>query len=399
MQTFLKVKTMIRVLLSLFVLLFFLPLISYSQTIELPLIHKDGYGPFPVGLGGISYWNDNESSNKGVPENWENIKFGGIGVIHHSIDFVCGKDTSGNLKMIIDANNNYDFSDDKVFSPMSTTRTTLFTMLNDSIVKENQIMVAYEEFLDNEVKIKVNAPIFICYLKERNMLLCNFPKHAVVKFKGEEFAICSNRFGGLSYEDISIIMLNDSLRQGKKANLQEHNLEEYIKIEGEIYKNKGVDIVKNVLVLEKVDTPEEQIFSTQVEFKSPLFKGENIVTKDSLSLEDFKGKYLYIDFWGLGCGPCIEELPHLEELYEKIDTSQFEFLGIVSGINEDAIKKIMDKHSVSWSHILSNKENNITKLYGVNSFPTTFLLDKEGRVIAKNLRSKELADKIKELTK
>ena len=68
-----------------------------------------------------------------------------------SIAFVYEEDTAGNYRMIIDANNNLDFSDDKVFSPMSTTSNTLFTMLNDSIAKENQIMVAYEEFLNNKI--------------------------------------------------------------------------------------------------------------------------------------------------------------------------------------------------------------------------------------------------------
>ena len=408
-----------------------------QKTIELPLIYKDGYGPFLPHVTGLSPYSNNhiiQLKVEGVPQDWKNAKIGHITMnryqevyqnflldnvseeyykntqwawhwtpdtlklsktpIKTSIAFVYEKEASGTYRMILDANNNLDFSDDKIFPPMPMSRITP----NDSILKLNQIMITHESFLNNEV-ITVHTPIYISYPESIDMLFCNYPRYAVAKFKGEEFAISSNDFTDVSYDEINIVMLNDSLKQGKKANDSQDYLEEYIKIEGEIYKIEGVEIEKDVLVLEKVNTPEDQIYSTQVGFKSPLFKGEDFLSKDSLALEDFRGKYLYLDFWSLGCRPCIQELPHLKELYDKLDKSQFEFLGIVSNSNEDALKKMMDKHSVSWSNILSSKKNDINKLYEVIALPATILLDKEGRIIATDLRHKELEEKINQLTK
>ena len=412
--------------------------IGCSQTtIELPLIYKDGYGPFYSSQSRISAysggsWKGIELKTKGIPDDWKDAEVGGIQMnIHQTvyqnylagnvseewytflqeawtwtpdtltlskepiksqIVFAYNKDILGNFSVIIDANNNLDFSDDKIFSPMTS-------LPVDSIIKKEQIMITYERFLNNKV-MEVSTPIVISYVKEVDMLMCNYPGYAVVKFKGEEFAICSDNFGNSDYENIGIIMLNDSLKQGKKANSRDF-LSEYIKIDGETYKNKGVDLEKNVLVLEKMKLSNDEIYSTQVGFKAPLFTAENFITKNAISLEEYRGKYLYIDFWTLGCGPCIAEFPHLKELYDKMDKSQFEFLGIISGSRneEDNIKKMMNKHFISWPHIVSNKEINLTELYDVNRFPTTILLDKEGRVIAKDLRSRELESKIKELTK
>ena len=197
-----------------------------------------------------------------------------------------------------------------------------------------------------------------------------------------------------------MVLLTDTLKHGGKAEPKEI-LEDYLIIKGKRYKSKGIDPEKNVLVLEEVESDKDQIYSTQIGFKAPLFSTEDFITKDSIALEDFRGKYLYLDFWALWCGPCIAELPHLKKLYDKVDKSQIEFLGIVesTGNDEGKIKELIDKNSVNWTHIISNKKINITELYNVRSFPTTILLDKEGRVIAKNIRSEELEQKLKELLK
>ena len=423
---------------KIFKLLFLIPLfnIGCSQTtIELPLTYKDGYGPFYSSLRGISAysggsWKGIELKTKGIPDDWKNAEVGGIQMnirqtvyqnylagnvseewytylqkawtwtpdtlilsktpIKSQIAFAYNKDILGNFSVIIDANNNLDFSDDKVFSPI---------LPEDSIIKEKQRMITYEKFSNNKVT-EVKTPIVVSYVKEINMLMCNFPGYATVKFKGEEFAICSDNFENSDYKDVSIIMLTDSLKQGGKVGSRDCS-EEFIKVDGETYKNKGVDLEKNVLVLEKIDLSKNEIYATQVGFKAPLFTAEDFVTKNAISLEEYRGKYLYIDFWSLGCHPCIAEFPHLKELYDKVDKSQIEFLGIVSGnSNEEVyIKKMMEKHSVNWPHIISNTEINLTELYGVKSFPTTLLLDKEGRIIYKNIRSKELGIKINELIK
>ena len=412
---------------------------SAQNTIELPLIYKDGYGPFTTSFSGLGPnsgggWSGINLKVKGIPEEWKNAEVGAIKMdlkqivyqnflngnlsedfykmlqqgwnwtpdtlklskipIKANIAFAYEKDTLGAIKMVIDANNNLDFSDDQILN------STYSDSYKSEVVTEEAIDITYERFLNNKIE-RVTTPVFIFYSNHVDMFMHNFPRYAVAELNGEEIAICSNSFSDASYEDIEMVLLNDSLKLGKQASIEEH-LEEYITIKGIKYRNKGVDLVKNILALEPVDTTStEQIYSSQLGFNAPLFKEESFITKDSIALEDYRGKYLYIDFWSLGCGPCIAEFPHLKEIYDTIDRAQIEFLGIVSsgGSDEDAIKELMDKHSVNWPHIISNKEVDLVKLYNVNKYPTTLLIDKEGRIIAKDLRSKELEIKLKELLK
>ena len=427
-------------------LLFILITVSKSalaqNVIELPLTYKEGYGPFSPSSYGTMIFSDNHNNplkgvylkSKGAPIEWGDAKFGQINLnlyqvvyqnfwsgnisnesyemlrqkwswtpdtlklskntIRTSIAFVDAKDSSGTLRMIVDANNNLDFSDDKVFTPSFTPPS------NVTELKESSIVVTYDKFVNNEVIIGDSSRVVIYSPENSGAFMYNFPGYAVAELNGEEIAICSDDFFDQLYETIYMVVLTDTLKQGGRAT-QDQILEEYITIKGKTYKSRGVDIERSVLVLEEVEVDEKQIYSSQIGFKAPLFKTENFITKDSVALEDFRGKYLYIDFWALWCGPCIAELPHLKKLYDKVDKSQIELLGVVvsSGRDEDRIEELMDKHSVNWTHVLSNKSLDLQKLYNVTGLPTTILLDRNGQIIAKDISSEELEKKLKELLK
>lgn len=116
-------------------------------------------------------------------------------------------------------------------------------------------------------------------------------------------------------------------------------------------------------------------------------------------MESLKGKYVLLDFWAVWCGPCIDEIPNLKKLYAAADKSQFEIIGIVGDSPSQSLEELIDKQGINWPQILSDETNEITKKYGINGYPTTFLLDKEGTIIAKNLRGTELEEKILSLIK
>jgi peroxiredoxin len=90
-------------------------------------------------------------------------------------------------------------------------------------------------------------------------------------------------------------------------------------------------------------------------------------------------------------------MPNLKTLYENTDRSKIEFLGIVGDSPAEGLEKMIERFGITWQQILSDETNPIVKKYGVNSYPTTLLIDPEGIIIAKNLRGKALEDKIKEL--
>ena len=118
-----------------------------------------------------------------------------------------------------------------------------------------------------------------------------------------------------------------------------------------------------------------------------------------LSLSSYKGKIVLIDFWASWCGPCRRENPHVVELYKKYKNKGFDVLGVSLDSNKDAWVAAIEKDGLAWKHIsdLGGWNSSAAKLYGVTSIPRTFLIDKEGKIIAKNLRGEQLTNKLKEI--
>ncbi len=413
---------------------------SNQKTIDLPLSTQNGYGYFSSALSGISTYSEDENSPwkktfltvTGAPENWTDIKFGDIETnvyqsvyqnylignvtkewyeelqkswdwepdtlalskepLKTKIAFAFGKDSEGVINMIVDANNNLDFSDDKSFIPYKFSPSE--KIIKDSAVLSNAINVSFERLVNNKKQL-ITAPLFIAHMSKYNMFMCNFPQYSVADFDGEKIALCSDNFTNLSYKNPSIVLINDSLEDGDKINNE--NLiakNEFIEIKGELYKNIGVNTNSNTLTLEKMSKPKNDLYSTQIGFKAISFKGNDFMTESPVSSEKLKGKYVLLDFWAVWCGPCRQEIPNMKELYKKTDREKFEIIGIVGDSPSDALKEIIIKDSITWTQILSTDSNKIKDTYGIQGYPTTFLLSPEGIIIAKDLRGKELEKKV-----
>ena len=121
----------------------------------------------------------------------------------------------------------------------------------------------------------------------------------------------------------------------------------------------------------------------------------------SVSLSDFRGKYVLLDFWASWCPPCRKEMPHLVELYKQYKNKGFEIVGISLDSKPEAWAKGVKDLNITWTQLsdLKGWQNAGAALYGVNSIPHTVLVDKDGTIIAKNLHGQELEDKIKEVLK
>ncbi|MCK0131242.1 AhpC/TSA family protein [Flavobacteriaceae bacterium F08102] len=121
-----------------------------------------------------------------------------------------------------------------------------------------------------------------------------------------------------------------------------------------------------------------------------------------LSLSSTKGKYVLIDFWASWCGPCRASYPHLKKVYEKYKNKGFEVLAVSTDSKHDAWKKAIKEDGTTWLHVVDTFNrpgfpSDIGSLYGIPYLPTTYLLDQEGKVLAKNLTPDELDAKLVEI--
>ena len=119
------------------------------------------------------------------------------------------------------------------------------------------------------------------------------------------------------------------------------------------------------------------------------------VQNQEAHLSDYmgQGKYVLIDFWASWCKPCCAEMPELKRLYDQYKQQGFEIIGISLEQDKDSWKAKIEELQMDWPQLLDVKEEAARK-YVVGAIPHTVLIDPSGVIIAKNLRGKELEEKI-----
>jgi peroxiredoxin len=120
-----------------------------------------------------------------------------------------------------------------------------------------------------------------------------------------------------------------------------------------------------------------------------------------VSLTDLKGKYVLVDFWASWCGPCRAENPNVVSAFNKYKDKGFTVLGVSFDQNREKWLQAIQADKLTWTQVsdLKGWGNEAGKLYGISSIPQNLLLDKEGKIIAKNLRGAELDAKLEEVIK
>ena len=120
---------------------------------------------------------------------------------------------------------------------------------------------------------------------------------------------------------------------------------------------------------------------------------------EQLALSSYRGKVVLIDFWASWCGPCRRENPNIVKIYEKYKNSGFEIFGVSLDENVEAWKAAIQKDGITWPQVseLKRWESKVVKDFGIEAIPYSVLIDQNGKIVAKGLRSDELDLKLMEL--
>ncbi|WP_316803426.1 TlpA disulfide reductase family protein [Pedobacter nototheniae] len=131
--------------------------------------------------------------------------------------------------------------------------------------------------------------------------------------------------------------------------------------------------------------------TVQVGQPAPTFT-MNTADGKAINLTDYKGKYILLDFWASWCQPCRQENPNVVKVYNKFKAKNFDILGISLDTDKEAWLGAVKADGLAWQHVSELKDFNGTTVrkYQVQAIPSSFLIDPNGKIVAKNLRGEEL---------
>lgn len=133
-----------------------------------------------------------------------------------------------------------------------------------------------------------------------------------------------------------------------------------------------------------------------IKVKATDFKLKDLTGKE-VSLSDFKGKNVYLNFWATWCPPCRGEMPDIEKLYEETKDSNLVILGVDLGEDSSTVKSFIDNNKYNFK-ILLDSDQSVAAKYNINAIPTSFFIDKNGVIVSKKVGAMTL-DEMKEYVK
>lgn len=215
-------------------------------------------------------------------------------------------------------------------------------------------------------------------LNELNSKIMDYPYEFINEHKNNVF---------------SVILLN-KLLESKNSDID--RLENAFNTLSDVQKNSILGtIFKSQMQIKKAE--KAAVNATEIGEIAPSFSAPT-PDGNTLALNDVKGKLTLIDFWASWCKPCRRENPNVVKVYEKYHNKGLEIISVsLDGSRNQkdpkaAWIKAIEDDKLTWNHVsnLNYFNDPVAKAYHIRSIPATFLLDKDGKIIAKNLRGDAL---------
>lgn len=145
-----------------------------------------------------------------------------------------------------------------------------------------------------------------------------------------------------------------------------------------------------------MDVLRKNIFPIETSMTGKLIYDFKLPNKNEeyISTNQFRGSILFIDFWASWCAPCRKQIPEIKQMYEKFKDENFNILSISLDKDKEKWLIAIEKEKMLWYNVIERKEflSKIVENYNVDAIPTSFLIDENGLIIAKNPSMKVLEE-------
>lgn len=161
---------------------------------------------------------------------------------------------------------------------------------------------------------------------------------------------------------------------------------------------KMIEINANDFYVEKALGFQHEAESLGIGVQAPNFKAKTL-QGNQISLADYKGKIVVLEFWAMWCGPCIPEIPHLKSLNSKYSEDELQIIGVSLDTDSEKLEEFLKEREMEWPQIVQPKQwdDEITQMYNVYVIPRSFIIGRDGKIVAKNLRGEELEKEVAKL--
>ncbi len=329
--------------------------------------------------------------------------------IDDEILFVIGTNDKDQRTIIVDANNNEDFSDDSVLvyeypldipTQLGIKDSALpvivaqYEIYNGEKPETRQVAVRPTPYLGN---LKINYSIKD-EIENKYHLLVRFPQH----HRGKAW------LNNMEYDIYLSSVHNPRPRviiSASGDSLVSENEGAIPYLAGDVFNADGVDYL-----IDSIDANHEWLtlkylgendraVGVSEGFYMPEFQAVDLDSQ-AFSLKDHPGKFILLDFWGTWCGPCIALIPELKKIDDAFENDAFEMVSVAYDADVEKVREFTIKENMDWIHLfVDRKENDPNSLINklkITAYPTTVLISPDGKILARDKEPDELIDIIRE---
>lgn len=210
---------------------------------------------------------------------------------------------------------------------------------------------------------------------------------------------------GKSIEDFVkfVLKIKDKLSHPESKSQALYYLARYYNKEGKT--DKMIEMAREIIEINANEFFVDTALGFQLEAEklsigssAPDFKAQTIQGQ-TLSLSEQRGKVVILEFWATWCGPCMPDIPHLKSLRSKYSEDELKIIGVSLDTDTEKLSSFIVKEEMDWAQIIqpNQYDDEITSKYNVYIIPRSFIIGRDGKIVAKNLREEKLENEIAKL--